>query len=143
MGNLLSKETPVGDAVAMQKKSSNEFTITPQGNQETSRTRKKPYFNLENQQLNELPSSVDEQDKLEPMQIEEYHRNELTNEGGSSNDDIFDTNMLQDVQMRDRSIERGIKFAASQISTVERERYVRAKQKRVKGDLENDGFRVM
>ncbi|CAG8664819.1 631_t:CDS:1 [Gigaspora margarita] len=136
MGNLLSTETPVGNTVAMQKFPSNEFATTPQGHQETSRSRKKPYFNLENQELYE-PLSSDEQDKLEPMQIEEDH-NEFVDsiyENESYNDDF---NNHQDVQMHDGSIERGIKFAASQISTVERERYVRAKQKRVKEMLEND-----
>ncbi|CAG8506249.1 7592_t:CDS:1 [Gigaspora rosea] len=135
MGNLLSTETPVGKTVAMQKFPSNEFTTTPQGHQETSRSRKKPYFNLENQELYE-PLSSDEQDKLEPMQIEEEN-NEFI-DSIYENESYNDFNNHQDVQMHDGSIERGIKFAASQISTVERERYVRAKQKRVKEMLEND-----
>ncbi|CAG8637305.1 8363_t:CDS:1 [Cetraspora pellucida] len=139
MGNLLFTETPVGDTVAMQKSPSNEFVTATQGCQETSRSRKKPYFNLENQELHEPPLSSDEQDKLEPMQIEDDHSDfvESSNENESSNDDIGDFNTHQDVQMHDGSIERGIKFAASQISTVERERYVRAKQKRIE-EVEND-----
>ncbi|CAG8848635.1 35454_t:CDS:1, partial [Racocetra persica] len=124
--------TPVGDTVAMQKSPSNEFVTTTQGYQETSRSRKKLHFNLENQELHEpLPS--DEQDKLEPMQIEDDHSDfiESSNEDESNNEESGDFNNHQDVQMHDGSIERGIKFAASQISTVERERYVRAKQKRI------------
>ncbi|CAG8724103.1 19856_t:CDS:1 [Dentiscutata erythropus] len=144
MGNLLSTETPVGDSVAMQKKPSNEFATTPQGYQETSRSRKKPYFNLENQELHE-PLSGDEQDILEPMQIEEDHNDfvESSHNDESSNENFNDFNNHQDVQMHDGSIERGIKFAASQISTVERERYVRAKQKRVKEKFENNSYSNM
>ncbi|CAG8746047.1 1070_t:CDS:1, partial [Racocetra fulgida] len=130
--------TPVGDTVAMQKSPSNEFVTTTQGYQETSRSRKKLYFNLENQELHEpLPS--DEQDKLEPMQIEDDYSDfiESCNEDESNNEDTGDFINHQDVQMHDGSIERGIKFAASQISTVERERYVRAKQKRIE-EVEND-----
>ncbi|CAG8443594.1 10744_t:CDS:1 [Dentiscutata heterogama] len=146
MGNLLYTETPVGDSVAMQKSPSNEFATTPQGYQETSRSRsrKKPYFNLENQELYE-PLSGDEQDILEPMQIEEDHNEfvESSHDDESSNENFNDFNKQQDVQMHDDSIERGIKFAASQISTVERERYVRAKQKRVKEKFENNSYSNM